>query len=239
MDTHIVIPARLGSTRLPRKMVADVNGCPLILMTYRHAMRANMGDVIVACDSDEIKQIIVENGGQAVLTDPKLPSGTDRVYDAIKQLGINDGIIVNVQGDLPYVDPIFISETVELCKQQGVDIATPIVKIEDDSFKLDSVVKPVVSFYNGKHAKAHYFSRSIVPFTGPYYHHVGVYAYKFDVLQRFVSLPQAPLEKSEKLEQLRALENGFSIHTVLCDVEVPISVDTSDDLQRAIEYGKC
>lgn len=239
MDTHIVIPARLGSTRLPRKMVADVNGCPLILMTYKHAMRANMGDVIVACDSDEIKKVIVENGGQAVLTDPELPSGTDRVYDAVKQLGINDGIIVNVQGDLPYVDSIFISETVELCKQQGVDIATPIVKIENDSFKLDSVVKPVVSFYDEKHAKAHYFSRSIVPFSGPYYHHVGVYAYKFDALRRFVSLPQTSLEKSEKLEQLRALENEFSIHTVLCDVGVPISVDTSDDLQRAIEYGKC
>ena len=237
-NVRVIIPARLDSTRLPRKMVADVNGLPLIVQTYRSTVAANMGEVIVACDSEEIAKLIEDNGGNAVLTDPALPSGTDRVYAAVKALGISDGIIVNLQGDHPYIDPIFVSESVKLCMNDGVDIATPIVKINDESYRLESSVKPVVTFYSDKYANAHYFSRSVVPFSGPYYHHVGVYAYKFEALERFVSLKQSPLEKSERLEQLRALEAGINIHTVLCNAEIPISVDTEVDLQKAIEFGK-
>lgn len=238
MSVVVVIPARLASVRLPRKMVADVNGLPLIVRTYKSALQSGIENVIVSCDSEEIAEIIRQHGGRAVITDPSLPSGTDRVYAAVKELGIKDGIVVNVQGDLPYVDKMFISECVELCSHDDVDISTPIVRIDDESYKLDSVVKPVVTFYNEKHAKAHYFSRSVIPFNGPHYHHVGVYAYKFEALEKFVSLPQSPLEKSEKLEQLRALEDGMSIHTVLCDVDLPISVDTAEDLEKARAFGR-
>lgn len=236
-DINIIIPARLGSTRLPRKMVADVNGIPLIIRTLNSAKSANIGRVIVACDSEEIANLVKEAGGEAIITSPDLPSGTDRVYAAAIEAGVKNGIIVNIQGDVPFVDPIFIEESAKLCAMDGVDISTPIVKIEDDSYMVDSVVKPVVSFYSEKYAKALYFSRSKVPYGGPFYHHVGVYAYKFEALEKFVSLPASPLEKSEKLEQLRALENGISIHTVLCDVDTPISVDTEEDLKRAIAFG--
>lgn len=237
-NIKIIIPARLDSTRLPRKMVADVNGLPLIVQTYKSTVEANIGEVIVACDTDEIAKLIENHGGKAVLTDPALPSGTDRVYAAVKTLGITNGIIVNMQGDHPYIDPIFVLESVRLCMNDNVDISTPVVRIKDDSYHLESSVKPVLSFYSEKYAKALYFSRSVVPFAGPYYHHVGVYAYKFDALERFVGLKQSTLEKSERLEQLRALEAGMNIHAVLCDSEIPISVDTPADLQKAIEFGK-
>ncbi len=230
----IIIPARLASTRFPRKMVAEIKGSPLIVCTYKSAVAANIGDVIVACDSEEIYNLINENGGKAIMTEPDLPSGTDRIYAAAVAVGVDDGIIVNLQGDHPYIDPLFIVESVKLCMQDGVDIATPIVRVKDDSYKLPSTVKPVVSFYTEKYAKALYFSRSIVPYSGPYYHHVGVYAYKFSALKKFVSWPQSLLEKSEKLEQLRALENDISVHTVLCDADMPISIDTPDDLQKVL-----
>lgn len=237
-DINIIIPARLGSTRLPRKMVADVNGIPLIIRTLNSAKSANLGRVIVACDSEEIADLVNKNDGEAIITSPDLPSGTDRVYAAAIEVGIKNGIIVNVQGDVPFVDPIFIEESARLCAMDGVDIATPIVKINDDSYTIDSVVKPVVSFYSEKYAKALYFSRAQVPYGGPFYHHVGVYAYKFEALEKFVSLEASSLEKSERLEQLRALENGMSIHAVLCDVDTPISVDTEEDLKKAIAFGE-
>ena len=237
MKCKIVIPARLASTRLPRKMMADICGTPLIVRTYKSALEANVGDVFVACDSEEIASLIRDNGGQAILTDPDLPSGTDRVYAAASTIDCNDDdIIVNVQGDLPFVDPVFIRDSYELCCNDGVDIATPITRINDESYKLDSVVKPAVTFYSDRHALAHYFSRSIIPFGGPYYHHVGVYAYKLGVLKRFVKLNVSELEKSERLEQLRALENGMRIHAVLCDIKEPISIDTAQDLQKAIDF---
>lgn len=237
MKCTVIIPARLGSTRLPRKMVADICGIPLIVRTYNSVVDADIGDVFVACDSEEIASLIENNGGKAILTNPDLPSGTDRVHAAASVIGCSDDdIVVNVQGDLPFVDPVFIRASYELCTHDDVDISTPITRIKDDSYKLSSVVKPAVTFYSEQYASAHYFSRSIIPFEGPYYHHVGVYAYKFDILEHFVSLPVSSLEKSERLEQLRALENGMRIHTVLCDIDEPISIDTAQDLQKAIDF---
>lgn len=239
-DVLIVIPARIASTRLPKKMLATINGDPLIVRTYKSAVAANIGQVIVACDGQEIKNAIENAGGTAVVTDPKLPSGTDRVFAAWKTYdpGKKYKYIVNVQGDLPFIDPKFIAETTGFLKNSNYGITTPAAPISDNSFNVSSVVKIAVTFSSKSEGRALYFSRSPIPYGGPYYHHVGLYCFRTDALEKFVSLPQSRLEKIEKLEQLRAIENGMTIGVkLLSDLKPPISIDTAEDLEKANKYA--
>ena len=231
----IVIPARIGSTRLPNKVLADINGKPLILRAYECALAANIGKVIVACDDERIKEIVGNAGGTAILTNPKLASGTDRVHSAWQKFDLNKEYeyIINVQGDIPNLDLEFIRETVRILKETNYDIATAGVPIKDESYKLSSVVKPVISFANETQGQALYFSRSEIPYGGPYYFHVGLYGFRANSLEKFVSLPQSNLEKIEKLEQLRALENGMTIGIKILNKPAPISIDTQEDLGHA------
>lgn len=233
---RIVIPARIGSTRLKNKMLRDICGEPLIVKTYKTALKFGYENVVVACDSNDIKNVIEMHGGTAILTDPSLPSGTDRVYAAMSKINaFADDIIVNFQGDHPYISSSFICDTIKLLKETDADIATPITKIDSDGYMRDSVVKVACTFFSEKYAKAHYFSRAVIPHRGPYYQHVGVYAYKMKTLEKFVQIPQSNLEKSEKLEQLRALEAGMKINVVLINEAPPVSIDTQEDLDNIIK----
>ena len=239
-DVLIVIPARISSTRLPKKMLAEIDGDPLIVKTYKSAIAANIGKVIVACDGPEIAKVIENAGGNAVITDPALPSGTDRVFAAWKSYDREKKYkyLINVQGDLPFINPKFISGTAEFLKNSDYDITTPAAPIYDNSFEINSVVKIAVTFTSESEGQALYFSRSPIPFGGPYYHHVGLYCFRTETLEKFVALPQSRLEKIEKLEQLRAMENGMKIGVKLfSDLEPPISIDTQADLDRAREYA--
>lgn len=234
MDTLVVIPARIGSVRLPGKMMADIGGIPLIVSTYKHAAAAGVGDVAVACDDKAIADAVGRAGGRAVLTDPELPSGTDRVFAAWRKIDPQERYryIINVQGDLPLISPEFIKKADELVKTSNFDMSTLAAPIHDESYLLNSAVKPVIAFTSAEEGRALYFSRSPIPFGGPYYNHVGIYGFRAEALKKFVSLPQSNLEKIEKLEQLRALENGISIGIAAVDLPAPISVDTAEDLER-------
>jgi 3-deoxy-manno-octulosonate cytidylyltransferase (CMP-KDO synthetase) len=239
MNTLIVIPARVASVRLPGKMLADVNGKPLIVRTFESAVSSGVGDVVVACDGNEIASVIREAGGKAVLTDPNLPSGTDRVFSGrtLYDLEKKYDVIINLQGDLPFISANFIRESEKIIRNSDYDISTVATPIKDDSYLVNSVVKPVISFTSETGGKALYFSRSPVPSGGPFFHHVGIYCFRAESLEKFVSLPQSPLEKSEKLEQLRALENNMTIGIGVIDAAAPISVDTADDLAAARKYS--
>jgi 3-deoxy-manno-octulosonate cytidylyltransferase (CMP-KDO synthetase) len=238
MKTLIAIPARVASSRLSGKMLADIGGEPLIVRTYRSAVAARVGDVIVACDGEEIATAIRNAGGIAILTDPDLPSGTDRVFAALKQYDKNHqyDLVINVQGDMPFVASEFIQYSDNMLRRSSYDISTIATPIEDDSYRLESVAKSVIAFEKENSGKAIYFSRSAVPFGGPYYHHVGIYCFRYESLEKFVSLPPSPLEKTEKLEQLRALENNMTIGIDVLPQKPPISVDTPADLEAAREY---
>lgn len=233
----IVVPARLASSRLPRKMLADIGGEALIVRTYKAAVSAKVGDVIVACDHEEIADLIKKAGGQSIITDPNLQSGTDRIFAAYSLLNKKYDFIINVQGDAPFVNSRFITSTVNILKNHSdVDMSTVAVPILDEAYKIDSVVKPVISFEDRNYGKALYFSRSPIPFGGPYYHHIGIYGFTNDSLEKFVSLQPHNLEKLEKLEQLRALGNGMTIGIEVIDEVAPISIDTENDLIAARKY---
>ncbi len=237
--TLVVIPARILSTRLPRKVLADINGRSLIVRVYENAVASGVGDVIVACDDSQVKEAIENIGGIAVLTDPELPSGTDRVFEAWQKFDTEKKYeyIINVQGDLPFLDAEFIQKAKEIVKESGYDISTLATPIKDGSYKKPSTVKPVISFRNAKKGRALYFSRAEVPYGGPYYNHVGIYCFRAESLKKFVKFPQSLLEKTEKLEQLRALENDMTIGITVVDKDSPISIDTYEDLERARNYA--
>ncbi len=236
--THpiVLIPARLASTRLPNKPLADIHGVPMIVRVWRQAMAAGIGPVAVAAAEPEIVQAVEAAGGRAVLTDPALPSGSDRVFAALKMLdpeGRHDAVI-NLQGDLPAIDPQAIRAALAPLAVAGVDIATlatPIVEAHEVADP--NVVKAVLSLADGATTgRAVYFTRATAPSgDGPLWHHIGIYAYRRAALERFVGLPPSPLEKRERLEQLRALEAGMRIDAALVDT-VPLGVDTPADLDR-------
>lgn len=233
----IVIPARLHATRLPGKPLADIHGVPMIVHVWRRAVAAGVGPVVVAAGEEEIAAAVRAHGGTAVLTRPDHPSGSDRIWEAIGRFdpeGRHDRI-VNLQGDLPTLDPALVSAVLAPLADPAVDLATLIVEITRDEERTDpNVVKAVVGLKPGQRiGRALYFSRATVPANdGPLYHHLGIYAYRRSALERFVSLPPAVLEVREKLEQLRALENGLRIDAALVDT-VPVGVDTPADLERA------
>ncbi len=233
-DTIILIPARLAATRLPNKPLADIGGEPMIVHVWRRAMEAKMGRVVVAAGDREIVEAIEAVGGEAVMTAPDLPSGTDRVYAALNQVDPEQKYqrIVNVQGDLPTLDPDLIIRACEVLA--SADLSTLVAEITDPA-ECDNpnVVKAVLAHTASNYGRALYFSRANVPTgTAPRYHHIGLYVYTRAALDRFVALPPSPLEKSEKLEQLRALEDGFVIHAAIVDT-IPLGVDAAEDLEKA------
>ncbi len=230
MRPIILIPARLASTRLPNKPLADIAGRPMIVRVMERAMAANVGPVVVAAAEQTIVDAVEAAGGQAVLTDPDLPSGSDRIMQALEQCdptGVYN-TVVNVQGDLPTLDPQTITDT--LAALDGADIATPVAEIvREEERDNPNVVKAVF----GANRRALYFTRATAPTgEGPLYHHIGLYVYRRMALQRFVKLPPGLLEMRERLEQLRALEAGMQINVAVVDT-VPLGVDTPADLERA------
>ncbi len=237
MNPIIIVPARLASTRLPGKPLADIHGKPMIVHVMDRAAEANCGPVLCAAAEAEIARVVAAAGYPVQLTDPDHPSGSDRIWEALSRddpVGAHD-VIVNLQGDLPTLDPALVKSVVQPLADPDVDIATLVCEItEQDERSNPNVVKCVTAFAAGHNtARALYFTRATAPSgEGPLWHHIGIYAYRREALQRFVALPPGILEQREKLEQLRALEAGMRIDAVRVDT-VPLGVDTPADLERA------
>jgi 3-deoxy-manno-octulosonate cytidylyltransferase (CMP-KDO synthetase) len=237
MNPILLIPARLASTRLPAKPLADIGGVPMIVRVLRQAEAAKLGPVAVAAGEAEIVAAVEAAGGRAIPTDPALPSGSDRIHAALGVLdpGGRHDMVINLQGDLPALDPAQIRAVAAALEDSGADIATLAAEIRDPAERSNpSVVKAVVAWDGtGRLGRALYFTRATAPSgEGPLFHHVGIYAYRRAALERFVALPPSPLETREKLEQLRALEANMRIAVARVD-SVPLSVDTPADLERA------
>ncbi len=235
--TIVLIPARRASTRLPDKALADIHGEPMIVHVWRRAAEAAVGPVAVAAAEPEIARAVAAAGGRAVLTRPDHASGSDRIREALDIIdpGGECAAVVNVQGDLPTVDPGTVRAALAALDAPGADLATACAEIRDPAERADpNVVKLVAGFAPGaRRARALYFTRAQAPAgDGPLYHHIGLYAWRRAALDRFTALPPSPLERRERLEQLRALEAGMRVEAALVDA-VPIGVDTAADLERA------
>ena len=236
MNPIIAIPARLRATRLPDKPLALIAGEPMIVHVWRRAMETGVGPVLVAADHEAVAEAVTRAGGRAVLTRADHPSGTDRIAEALAGAdpqGLHD-VVINFQGDLPTIAPHVTRLTVALLDDPAVAVATPVALIADPrEAQAPDVVKMVGSPVGGDRFRALYFTRARAPWgEGPLYHHIGLYAWRRQAFERFVSLPPSTLERRERLEQLRALEAGLRIDAVLVD-DVPLGVDTPDDLARA------
>ncbi len=235
-DPIVLIPARLASTRLPDKPLADIGGEPMIVHVMRRAEEAGIGPVAVATDAPAIAEAVTRAGGRAVMTRSDHQSGSDRIHEALESLdpeGRHD-IVVNVQGDLPTIDPRVITASTRPLVDPAVDIATLAAVITREEERTEpSVVKAIGSEIAPGHLRALYFTRATAPYgEGPLLHHIGLYTYRRAALARFVALPPSPLERRERLEQLRAVEAGMRIDIVVVD-DVPLGVDTPHDLERA------
>ncbi|MDE0406831.1 MAG: 3-deoxy-manno-octulosonate cytidylyltransferase [Alphaproteobacteria bacterium] len=230
----IAIPARMASTRLPGKPLADIAGRPLIVHVLERAVEAGVGPVLVACCEPEVAEAVRAAGGKAALTDPDLPSGSDRIRAALDAFDPDRRFdrIVNLQGDLPTVPPGDIRAALALLDDPEVDIGTVAAEIRREEERTNpNVVKAVF----GTGGRALYFTRATAPSgPGPLFHHIGLYAWRRAALERFTALPPSPLEQREKLEQLRALEAGMRIAVAIVD-SIPLGVDTPADLARARE----
>jgi 3-deoxy-manno-octulosonate cytidylyltransferase (CMP-KDO synthetase) len=232
----VLIPARMAATRLPGKPLLDIGGLPMIVHVLRQAEAARIGRVAVATDTPEIAAAVRAHGGEAVMTRPDHPSGSDRIYEALRYLD-PDGrteIVVNLQGDFPTISSDNIRAVLPPLADPAVDIATLAAEIHtEEESTSPSVVKAVGSPIGGRRMRALYFTRATAPAgDGPRYHHIGLYAYRRAALERFVALPPSALERQEKLEQLRALEAGMRIDITIVDT-VPRGVDTAADLETA------
>jgi 3-deoxy-manno-octulosonate cytidylyltransferase (CMP-KDO synthetase) len=235
-DILILIPARMAASRLPGKPLADIAGKPMIEHVIRRAEAADLGDVIVATDSEPIQAAVEKAGARALITRADHASGSDRIFEAL-QIADPEGkirVVVNVQGDLPALDPSDLRAAVGLLDDPAVDIATLAAEIAKPEERTNpNVVKVVGSTVDPQRLRALYFTRATAPYgDGPLYHHIGLYAYRRSALERFVALPPSPLELREKLEQLRALEAGMRIDVALVS-SVPLGVDTPEDLETA------
>jgi 3-deoxy-manno-octulosonate cytidylyltransferase (CMP-KDO synthetase) len=234
--TLVLIPARMAATRLPGKPLLDIAGAPMIVHVLRRAEAARIGRVAVATDSAQIAAAVTAHGGEAVMTSTEHPSGSDRVYEALCKLDPSGRIeaVINVQGDLPTVPPQDIRAALSLLDDSNVEIGTLAAQIrKDDEHANPSVVKLVGARLHDRRLRALYFTRATAPYgEGPRYHHIGLYAYRRDALERFVKLAPSALERREKLEQLRAVEAGMRIDAAIVD-SVPLGVDTPADLETA------
>jgi len=237
-DVLVLIPARMAATRFPGKPLATIDGEPMIVHVWRRAVAAAVGRVAVATDSAEIADAVANAGGEAVMTAADHDNGTSRIDEAARRLDPEGvvAMVVNVQGDLPTIAPEAIRASLIPFDDEGVDIATIAAAISREEEKTDpNVVKVVGSPIAKDRLRALYFTRAAAPWgEGPLYHHIGLYAYRRPALSRYVALPPSPLEKRERLEQLRALEAGMRIDVAIVDT-VPLGVDTPADLERAKE----
>ena len=232
----VLIPARMASTRLPGKPLADIAGEPMIVHVMRRAQAAKIGPVVIATDSEAIAACVEKAGGRAVMTRADHASGSDRIFEAL-QAADPEGradVIVNVQGDLPTLAPADIAAAIAPLDDAAVDIGTLAAQIvREDERGNPNVVKVVGTPLAPRRLRALYFTRATAPWgDGPHFHHIGLYAYRRAALARFVSLPRAPLEQRESLEQLRALEAGMRIDVAIVG-GVPLGVDTAADLETA------
>ncbi len=235
--TLIVIPARMSASRLPGKPMVDIAGAPMIVHVWRRAIEAQAGRVVVAADTDEIVEAVRAAGGEALLTRPDHASGSDRVFEAVLRVDpeARADLVVNLQGDLPTLEPHLVRACLAPLADAGPDIATIAAEIvEPDECTNPNVVKVVgTPLVEKRRLRALYFTRATAPYgEGPLYHHIGIYAYRRAALKRFIGLKPSPLEGREKLEQLRALEAGMRIDVEIVDT-VPLGVDTPADLERA------
>lgn len=235
-NTLILIPARMASGRLPGKPLAKINCKPMICQVIDRAREANIGEPIVATDTTEIMKVVENYGAKAVMTSKSHESGSDRIWEAVEIIDPNgkSDTIINLQGDLPAIDPMLIHQCTLPLEDNAVDIATIAAKITDETERTNpNVIKAIGTPLSQTRLRALYFTRATAPYgEGPLYHHIGLYAYKRKALQKFVSLKPSTLEKREKLEQLRALENDMRIDIELVRT-IPHGVDTAQDLEKA------
>ncbi len=235
MKNLIIIPARLESTRLPNKPLADINGEPMIAHVYKRAKEANIAKVIVAAGNVEIKEVIENIGGEAILTNPDHASGSDRIYEALNMYDKESkfDIIVNLQGDLPNIHKDALSKIISLLESNDADISTLGVKISsEEEFLNKNIVKAYVKNISESNYVDDFDRRFDIGKEEFLYHHVGIYGYKRKALETFIGFDQSEFEIERKLEQMRAIENGMKIVLGLID-ELPISVDTQEDLEIA------
>ena len=238
-----IIPARYASTRFPGKPLAMLGGKPVIQRVYEQVKEC-FDDLYVATDDERIKDAVLAFGGNVVMTSPDCNNGTERCLDAYKRLSLDCDVIVNIQGDEPFIQPEQIQAVMDCFPTDIATLAKP-YSSQDDLQELltPNIVKVVFSQLTGE---ALYFSRSVIPHlrgveqgewlrNGQFFSHIGLYAYRADVLMRITQLPSSPLEQAESLEQLRWLENGFKIK-VAVSCSKSIGIDTPEDLQQAIEY---
>jgi 3-deoxy-manno-octulosonate cytidylyltransferase (CMP-KDO synthetase) len=232
----VLIPARMSATRLPGKPLADIHGAPMIVHVWRRAMEADIGPVWVATDDSAVIEAVASAGGKAIMTRSDHSSGSDRIFEALGAVdadGAHD-VVVNIQGDLPTIEPSIVRACLAPLAERAVDIATLATPITREREKDDpNVVKIVATELAPTWLRALYFTRARAPWgEGRLLHHIGLYAYRRDALQRFVGLPPSALERREKLEQLRALEAGMRIDVALVET-APLGVDAPEDLARA------
>lgn len=238
-----IIPARYASTRFPGKPLADINGKPMIQRVYEQASKCKeLSRVIVATDDVRIESAVRKFNGNAVLTSDKHESGTDRCYEALSKVQEKFDVVINIQGDEPFIRPEQISKIAGCFKDKNVSLATLVMQGgSDHEFKDPNSVKVIVN----KKKEALYFSRAAIPFYRDkdnreplaFYRHIGIYGYRTDVLAQITKLERSPLEIAESLEQLRWLENGYRIHVEFTDIE-PVSIDTPEDLKKALQKIK-
>jgi len=236
-NTIVVIPARMASTRLPGKPLADINGVPMIVRVWQRAVAANVGQVLVAAAENEIAEVIRRAGGDAIVTDPALPSGSDRIAEALRlrDPGRRFSFVLNLQGDLPTIDSLSIQRCLAGLVNEQAEISTIAARIEAEADVANpNIVKAITPLGDEREvAFARDFVRNVGPeHAAPYWHHIGVYAYRRKSLEQFVALPVSAGEADRKLEQMRALDNGMRIVVVRVET-VPLGVDTPDELEIA------
>ncbi|MGX7741388.1 3-deoxy-manno-octulosonate cytidylyltransferase [Rhodopseudomonas parapalustris] len=234
--TLVLIPARMAATRLPGKPLLDIAGLPMVVQVLRRAQAAEIGRVAVATDTPDIAAAVTAHGGEVVMTRADHPSGSDRIFEALQTLDPDRKIdtVINLQGDFPTIRPEQIGAVLAPLSDPAVDIATLAAEIHTEEEATNpNVVKVIGSPLTDDRLRALYFTRATAPWgDGPRYHHIGLYGYRRAALERFVALPPSPLERREKLEQLRALEAGMRIDVGIVD-SVPRGVDTPADLETA------
>ncbi|MGM4912582.1 3-deoxy-manno-octulosonate cytidylyltransferase [Rhizobium sp. 768_B6_N1_8] len=235
-DVLVLIPARMASTRLPGKPLADICGLPMIVQVAKRAQEAAIGRVVIAVDDQQVFDTVAAAGFDVVMTRQDHQSGSDRIFEALNKVDpdAKAKIVVNIQGDLPTIEPETVRAALRPLENEAVDIGTLTTEIDNDDDKTaPHIVKVVGSPLSDSRLRALYFTRTTAPYgNGPLYHHIGLYAYRRTALERFVSLGPSTLEKRESLEQLRALEAGMRIDVEIVDT-VPLGVDTPADLEKA------
>ena len=242
MNPIVLIPARMAASRLPGKPMADIEGVPMIVRVLRQAQAAGVGPVVVAAGDPEIAWAVEAAGGRAVLTDPALPSGSDRILAALADIdpeGRHD-VVINLQGDIPFVAASVVEAVVGLLAQRpDCDISTVMAPESDPAQRANPDIPKVVAAMaaDGRSGRALYFTRSALYGDGPVWLHHGIYGYRREALVRFTLSPPSPLETRERLEQLHTLELGLNIWAAVID-EAPISVDNPSDLARARAYAR-